>query len=266
MLRQTLEDLGAEVATDDPFIQNLPSSRPDAMRQEARRLLQMAQARPGRSRLPLPRWWPIAAAFAFVAVTGAIFLFRPAADHVDALLAQAYTEARPSELRFPGARFGPVRHERGEAPARSASMMEAEVAISKALSRHPTDARWLQLRGRAALLDWRYDEAIDSLNQVRTLAPDSLAVLADLAAAYFERAQGHDDSADYRVALDLLSTAIERDPKASELRFNRAVVLGSLSLNARAVEEWTTFLQLEPNGAWAVEARMRLASIRVRMP
>jgi tetratricopeptide (TPR) repeat protein len=259
ILREILDDAGAEVATDDPFVHGLPSSQPDAMREQARRFVQAGLPAGRRWARPALRGWLIAAALVVAAVTGTMVMRRQAADRVNGLLAQAYAENRPSELRFPGAQYGPIRQQRGGGTARSASVMEAEIPISKGLSRDPNDYRLLQMKGRADLLEWRYDDAIDVLERARTASPGDSSVLADLAAAYFERAQAHDNRADYSMALDLFSTAIEREPKSPVLRFNRAVTLGHLSLGDRAIDEWKEFLRLEPGGEWANEARMRLA-------
>jgi tetratricopeptide (TPR) repeat protein len=261
-----LDDLREESVPEDISLEDLPSSTPDGMREQARRLAEAARTPGPPSRRRLPRLWLVAAAAVVVVVSGTMLLMRPAADQVSGLLARDYGEHRTSELRFPGAPYGPIRQERGGNAGRSQSLLEAEVEISQELSRHPADSRWLQLSGRVKLLGWRYDEAIANLSQAKTLAPEDPSIWADLAAAYFERAQVRDDQGDYHRALDLLSGAIERNPSASELRFNRAIILTHLNLMSRAIEEWNEFLRLDPTGAWADEARVRLAEVKNKAP
>lgn len=259
ILRQTIDDIEADVVIDESFIASLPSSTPDRIRQQATRFAQAARTPAVPSHRRIRRGWLVAAAVVIATGVGLLTLRPTSINDVNRLLAQGYGQSRPSELRFPGALHGPIRQERGSASGRPRPIIEAEVAISKQLSRNPADSNWLRLQGRELLFQWRYEEAIASLSRAKTLAPADPAIGGDLAAAYFERAQARGDSADYRAALDLLSASIEREPNVPELRFNRAIVLDHLSLNARAVEEWGEFLKLEPTGGWADEARTRLA-------
>ena len=259
ILRQTIDDIQADIVTDESLLYSLPSSRPERIREQASRFAQAARTPAMPARRGMRRWWPAVAAVVIATGVGVLALRPPSINDVNRMLAQGYGENRQSELRFPGAPYGPVRQERGSLSTRPTPIMEAEVAIANGLSRDPADSRWLKLQGRELLFEWRYDEALASLTRARTLAPTDQSIGGDLAAAYFERAQARGDPADYRAALDLLSATIERDPNAPELRFNRAIVLDHLSLNARAVEEWKQFLKLEPAGGWADEARARMA-------
>jgi len=261
-LRETAEDLATEPNPHDPLLSSLPSSLPGGMQAQAQKFAQAAGARQGR---PFARdvWvWAAAAAVIIGAVSGAIVIVRPTPARVNGLLAQAYEQRRWSELRFPDARYAPVRQQRGEAAVPTEAWLEAGDVISKELNRHPDDARWLQASGRAKIIGRMFDGAIADLTKAAAVLPGDASIRADLGAAYFERGQARDDVADFRSSLDFFSQAIERNPRRPALRFNRAVVLEHLSMYGRAESEWDEFLKLEPAGGWADEARARQAQLR----
>ena len=74
---------------------------------------------------------------------------------VEQLLARAYTEQRPFEMRVPGAAYGPVREQRGGSGSRvvqSAALLEGLSRLAKQRSGHMRDPAWLSEEGRAELL------------------------------------------------------------------------------------------------------------------
>lgn len=265
-LRETLQDMEAELALDDAVIAALPSSGAAGMAQQTQRLL--GASKQGRHAWSArhPIIWLVAASIAAVGVTAVCFFMGPTPDSANRLLARAYEAQRTLDLRFPGAAYSPLRQERGGLSARSEPLVEASAMVLRALNQHPADPRWLQASGRLELLEWRYNEAITDLSQAAAIRPNDPAAMADLAGAYFERGQALDDAADYQKALDLVSQAISRDTRRPEFHFNRAVTLASLSRSTEAVREWEEYLHLEPAGAWADEARMRLDELRRRLP
>jgi len=262
-LRLAIEDRDADLATQDPLIQGLPSSTSERMAQQAHRLTRAARAAAGHSAFGW-KIWLVGAAAILGAISGTLILTRPTSGDANRLLAQAYGERRVTELRFPGARYAPFGQERGKADLQSQALREASAQIAKERSRHPHDGLWLQSSGRAKLIEWRYRDALSELQRAEVLLPGDPSVLADLAAAYFERAQAGDSQADYQVAIDLLSQAIGRDTNNAELHFNRAIVLGYVFQFPQAIQEWEEFLRLEPTGDWASEARSRLAEVKAR--
>src|SRR5580698_7580130 len=102
----------------------------------------------------------------------------PSLALTDQLIAQAYTEQRPIELRFPGAGYGPVRQERGENdPSRSRmdlppALLEAEKQIARRLATHPQDSGWLQAKARTDLFEGLYASAIQVLQQAEAARPE----------------------------------------------------------------------------------------------
>src|SRR5262249_28114315 len=125
---------------------------------------------------------------------------------VNQLLAQAYTEKRPFDLRFPGAKFAPVRKERGGDQIEPTSLKEAVYLISKNLDENPHDPYWLEANGSALLLVGDpQNKAIDSYKQALDSQPGSPELLRDIGCAYFLRA-------DYKQAVEYLSQALMKKP------------------------------------------------------
>jgi len=63
-------------------------------------------------------------------------------------------------------------------------------------------------------------------------------------------------------ALEAALTAVERDPTLPAALFTRAVLLSRIPLQEAALEAWDAFLAVEPEGAWAAEARVRREELR----
>lgn len=102
------------------------------------------------------------------------------------------------------------------------------------------------------------NEAIELLE---SLAPTNTDAEIDLGAAYFLRAQRHDDPLDvFRAYRTLEKTSFVRNG-SKELQFNRALVLEAMGLNDDAAKEWTAYLVLDPSSPWATEARQHLTRL-----
>ncbi len=187
---------------------------------------------------------------------------------VNQLLANAYTEKRVMELRIRGAKYAPMHSERrtsGSVLDAPQALLEADALISRKLKIAPDDPSWLDAKGRAELLGGDYREAIKTLQKAQDVKPGSPEILADLAAAYFQRAEAEDRPIDYGLAMDLLGKALTKTPDDTTLLFNRAIVAERAFLFAQASEDWEHCLKLEPEGAWASEARERLKSLQERL-
>jgi CHAT domain-containing protein len=76
---------------------------------------------------------------------------------------------------------------------------------------------------------------------------------ADLAAAYYMRAQREDNPSDFLRAAD----AAARAPENPISLFNRALSFEALGLSGDAIAAWDAFLRLENGSRWADEARVR---------
>src|SRR5262249_27250833 len=111
------------------------------------------------------------------------------------------------------------------------------------------------------LLEWNYEAAIKSFKRALDAEPDSPSLQADLAAAYFERAEAADRAIDYSATIELLATALKARPNDAVMLFNYAVVLEKMFVYQQAIEAWQHYLKVDPKGDWSEEARKRLAEL-----
>jgi CHAT domain-containing protein len=184
------------------------------------------------------------------------------------LLAQAYTERRTLEVRIPGAKYAPLRVERrvgGSNIDKPEPLLKAEELISENLRKRPNDPTWLQAKARADLLDGNYDSAINTLQRALETEPDDPQLLTDLGSAYYLRAQSADRSVDYGNAVEALGKALAKAPDDPITLFNRALASERLFLYTQAVDDWEHYLRVDPQGAWADEARKRLMEIKEKV-
>jgi tetratricopeptide (TPR) repeat protein len=280
LLRQSLEDFADDVTpAEEEFLAGLESAQPEWQERMASRLA--SEVRPGiRHRFrQLLRWlrkppvdwipvpaWAYAALAALVAVVVPIVTRPTPVASVNLLLAGAYTEQRPFELRIPQAAYGPLRVVKGSTGAshldQPPALLESEARIARELDAHPNDPRWLQARGLAELLDRDFDSAIADFQQSLTLQPASTRLMIQLAGAHFERAQAHGAPPDYKTALDFLNQALKMAPDDPVALFNRAIVYERMQLYSQAIEDWRHYLKVDPNSQWAAEARKRLADVQ----
>ena len=247
------------------IVESLASSSLEWQKGMAARLSSSASNKERNARLSLPSWsWKLLAfgstAVALTAVLIWVLLPWPQ-RRVERLLADAYTEHRNLEPRIPRAQFAPLKVERARQTSHMdspASLLEAEKDITNHLATNPSDPFWLQSRGRAELLEGNYQGAIDALRQALAAKPNSPSLLIDLATAYSQRgdASGHEE--DYGTAIDLLGQALQARPRDSIALFNRAVISRKALLFTQAIEDWKAYLQIDPTGKWAEDARSRL--------
>jgi tetratricopeptide (TPR) repeat protein len=256
-------------------LRQLDSSQPEWRRQMANQLAE-ASRRPGNKWLEAIRnWWrqpskmpgwayAMAAIFvcAAVSVPVQVISLRNAPDR---LLAAAYSERRPFELRFAGARYGPLTQQRaGDQHSRfdrPLALLEAEARIARHLANDPKSPAWLQAQARADLLEGRYDTAAHGLEQASRIRPDSGPILTDLASAYFLRAQAMDRVTDYGQAIRLLNRALDANPEDPIALFNRALVYERTSSKPLAIADWKHYLRIDSSSLWASEARRHLAAL-----
>ena len=214
--------------------------------------------------------WVYAAAAGLVlaALAGSWLVIRFRNSSADTLIAQAYSEQRTIELRLAETAHAPMRQQRGtegSSFSKPAALLEAELLIQRQLQKTPNDPKWLTARGRSALLEWHYEDAIRSFNQVLETNPDSSDVLRDLATAYFQRAEIEHRPIDYGNAMQELSKALAKRPNDAVALFNRAVIDERMFLYDDAEKDWEAYLRLDPNGPWAAEAQQRLDEVRSKV-
>lgn len=214
---------------------------------------------------PFRYWLPIAAAlFLSLATFGVWRALHPAPA---ALLAKAYTEARPFEFRLPDAGYAELHLEKG-ASSRSTdslALLEALPAIRQQLQSHPDDPALKALNGRSLLLERNYEAAIQDLTAARQARPDDLDILADLAVAFAARGQQEHRNSDLTQAMEYLLQLVRQappaDPKTERALFNLGLIQQDLSQMDQAAETWRKVLALKLDEGWRREAQRHLDEI-----
>jgi len=187
---------------------------------------------------------------------------------VNRLLSDAYSEQRTIDVRMAGARYTPVEAVRGTELSRlrrPTSLLEAEVAIAKALSRKPEDPFWLDTQGRADLMDENYSSALSTLERAHRYSPGNQDITIDFSTAYFLRAEVLKRSEDYGQAEELLGQVLSKNPGNGLALFNRAITSERLFLYEQAIIDWRRYLEIDPSSSWSEEARKRLADLEEKM-
>lgn len=192
---------------------------------------------------------------------------RETPEKVEKLLAQAYTEQRTMEMRWPGADYSPMRVTRGPEDSRfnkPAPLLEAEGIISRKQPDRSDDVQWLQAEARAEILEHQPQAAIATLDKALQNHPGSTPLMLDSAIAYFQLAELSKDDQQYIRAADLLSKILNLDPRNSTALYNRALVLERMHVLDRAASDWNLVLQIEKSPGWKEEAKRHLDMLRSR--
>ena len=277
LLRQAVEDVGMELtAEEETKVAALNSAQPGWQSNLAKKIADEVppkapvvekSVRSSKKFVFWPRW---AVAFAALIVASgggwwAWILLR--APSVEELLAQAYTEQRTIEMRISGAKYAPMRVERGPSGSnlsKPTALLKAEALIGEGLKKAPNDPALLQAKARADLLDGNYGDAIKSLQRAVEAERESPSLLTDLGIAYFQRAtadpQNH--ASDYGKAYETLSTVLAKLPDDPIALFNRAIVAERLTEFRQAEEDWEHYLRIESSGPWSEDAKERLRQLR----
>ena len=282
LLRQATEDFAKELtAEEESFLARLPIAQPAAQQELSKRLSPNSEARTARKsahssvgsawRAVRAPWWVYAMATALAALGVTVFAWsrwHTSAAYVDTLVARSYAEQRTIEMRIDGAPYTPLKVHRGANNSnisRPPSLLEAELLISKNLGKHPSDPAWLRAKAQADLIDGNFDSAIQSLQQALQVQPKSARLLTDLGSAHFEQGEALGNSLEYGTAIELFGKALREVPDDPVALFNQAVALERAKLFAQAIEDWEHYLRIDSRGAWADDARTRLAALRSRM-
>src|SRR5262249_24637999 len=157
------------------------------------------------------------------------YVVRDTPEKVEALLAQASTEQRRTEMRWPRAAWGPVRIPRGpddSSFSRPKSLIKAAGIIVDHESGNRTDPRWLRLKAQVDIVDRAPEAAIASLNKALEAQPDSVPVLVDLGIAYDLQAEISDDPHNLEQAIDFFGKALSRESTNRAALYNRALLYG----------------------------------------
>ena len=271
LLKKAVEVIAGEATpSEEELLSSLGSAQPEWRKNMAATLrdsMRVQQQKEGWWR-PLFAWPTPAYAFAAVAFVGIVAwigLQTFSSPSAEQLLAQAYSEHRTLEPRIEGAKYAPMRLQRGGGVSnldKSPALLKAESLIGENLRQHPNDPTWLQARGRADLLDGNYDSAINSLQRALETEPNSPSLLTDLGSAYYLRAESTDRPTDYANAIESLAKALAKSPDDPIALFNQALACERMFLYTQAVDDWEHYLRLDPQGDWSNDARTRLAALR----
>jgi CHAT domain-containing protein/tetratricopeptide (TPR) repeat protein len=281
LLKNAVEMLADEaIPGEETLLASLTSARLTWQKSMAKTLVKTTQdpergPKASRSRV-LFSWpgltWPRLvfplAAIAVAAVSGWLGYRMLQPLSADQLLAQAYTEHRTLEVRIPGAKYAPLRVERGSGSSnldKPPALLQAEVLIGEKLRTHPNDPTWLEAKARADLLDGNYESAIKSAQRALETKPDSPSLLTDLGSAYFLRAEAADRAIDYGNAIESLGKALAKSPDDPVALFNRALACERMFLYTQAVDDWAHYLRVDPSGEWASDARVHLERVKQKM-
>ena len=283
LLRQATEDFTDEVTEQEiTQISALPSAQERWQQSLAQRLrvTESARGKKGLWSRGLAEWfprplrsvfryaWVYAAAAIMLLAAGAWLMHTRREPSINQLIAHAYTEQRPFELRIADAAYGPVRQERGgerSAFAEPAGLLRAKYIIKERLAARPNDEAILAASGRVELLEGHYDEAIRTFGRLLDTHPDSPPLLADLATAYCQRATAVDRAVDYGQSIELFGRVLAKKPDDPVALFNRAIALERMYAYNEAIRDWEHYLRVDASGDWAAEAQRRLSELRKRM-
>lgn len=260
LLRELTEDFREETTAEEAeIVESLRTATLGGQRELARKLAEKSRRRPG-------AWtaWMMKAAAVVLGVGAAWFSYeRFRTPEPEALIAQAYTEQRPFDLRFRDAEFAPLRAERGVGSRldRPQALLAAEARIAAELKSAPDSVRWLALRARAEMLNRDEEEAIATLQRALDRDGEHSRLLADLGMAYALRAESAKRSSDYQYAIEYLGRALKADASDAAALFNRAMVFERTAQYDLAVEDWQRYLAMDSQSGWAGEARRRLTQI-----
>jgi CHAT domain-containing protein len=260
LLSEAVSDLNDEpTPAEVKEIASLESSRPKWQRRLAQRIT--GTLAPDSGSVP---WWsrPRVRRFALVAAGLAVAVIavqQLQLQIAEKLLARAYSDERPIELRMAGAKHAKFTAERGSKDSlmdRPPALLMAEALLS--VQMRSRDSRWLHAKARADLLDGKYEAARESLTRALQLSPKSPEILIDLATAYSQKG-------DYAAAFEALSQVLALKPDHPVALFNRAIVGEQLHLYRQSLDDAERYLKIEPNSEWASEASARANDIRAKL-
>ena len=269
LLRAFTEDFSDDFSPEEQVVlNNLRSSAVAWQKNTAREMLKRAIPSPPSPR-PIFAWkWimiPATAAACSVIAVSIWYTQRDTPEKVEALMAQAYTEQRTMEMRWPGAAWGPVRTTRGPEDSRFAkppALLKAEGKISERASAKANDGEWLRAKAQADILERNPEAAIASLSQALEARPGSVSLMLDLSTAYYQQGEISLDPQNYEKSADLLGEVLQKDPENLTALFNRALLNEQMKMVDSAIADWELFLKKERDPGWADDARKRLSALQ----
>jgi tetratricopeptide (TPR) repeat protein len=211
------------------------------------------------------RWALIPASVTVCALVAfAIFHFlRETPEEAEKLLAQAQTEQRTTESRWPGAAHGASSVQQGSHTLPPPiPLMKAENMLEGHYAENPRDARWNRAIAEKEIALGSPARAIAILEQPARSASASMPLLLDLAIAYYVQGEQGRDQASFEKARRTLDSVLEQQPQNTVALFNRALVYERLQEFKMAEEDWNRFIKTETDAAWIGEGQKRLRELK----
>ena len=263
--RPDLQDSGDFSPEESALLEQLKSASPDWQRQAARKMLQT------RNRGPAPPWvfsWKWAAIPAAAACSVVVLVFwytrPPTPEKVANLFAQAYTQHRTLEMRWPGAQWAAFSGTLGSdhaSPPRS--LMEAEEALSKLPATELRQSKWLRAIAEKEIATGNPGAAAILLEPVTNSATAPVELRLDLAIAYFAQGKQTHDTSWYEKSRGELNKVLQQEPGNTVALFNRALILEQFKETLRESEaDWMKFLAIETDKRWREEGITNLKNVR----
>ena len=253
-LRITSTGLPAE---DERLIDELEPRTAAAARELFRKQAPIPEPAGGSSR----RWLALAATVVIGLGAAAVWYYAPSKQNDVALamraLQQSAKDRRPTEMRITGLEYSPYR------PTRSASTVDEELDTAqrlleaqRATKRSP---QALHVLGRLYIAQYRFTEAVTTLEEALRAAPDDPEIKVDLgiALAGARNVEG---------SRELFDKVLSKDPKSLPALFNRGVLHLSLHEFPPARSDFERYVQLDPSSGWANDARAYLLQLENEPP
>ena len=266
-LRQTTSILVNALSEEEEHFQQQLYTLTDSGRHQL--AVQLANSLPAPRRPFSGFFFQLAAAVAallMVAVGAGIWWHQRSS--AERMLAEVYSQNRCYELRLPGSRYAeinPLQHLRGNASPQSALLQQARQKIESHLRNSPSDAYWLRQEARVDLLEENFDPAVAILDNLVQAHSDDAQLLADDAAAHYQRGEITGSASDLAIGLTHLRRADELQPGDPVILFNEAIVMEDHGEWMNAVETWNRFLHFEHDPQWQKEGRQRLSALQNRI-
>ncbi|MGC2696418.1 MAG: tetratricopeptide repeat protein [Candidatus Angelobacter sp.] len=273
LLQEYTEDFSDESSPEEQaFLNQLRTASPEFRQQKAREMFEReilkknsvtpepVPATDGRSFFSW-KWIMVPAlpAVALIAV-GIWYLQRDTPEKVEALLAQAYTEQRTLEMRWPGATWAPVRENRG-AENPSSSHPDSWREAAKIIRNHKSSQQsaWKRASAEAEMLAGNYRVAVTTLSEALQANPESVPLLLDAAIFSFEIGRRKDSRQDIDRSITIFNEILKNHPENHEALFDLGIAYTEIKAWPQAAEVWHQYLRRDPDGPWAVEAKQKLA-------
>jgi tetratricopeptide (TPR) repeat protein len=277
LLQEYTEDFSNNFTPEEQAIlDQLSSASPAWQRQKALEMLEQNQkdSEPLRAtfwrRFFSSKWMmvPVTAVVALIA-TSIWYIQRDTPKKVEKMLAQAYTDRRTLEMRFPGAAYSGYKQTlSGDSESllnSPESLRKAADLIDSQLKKNPDDPHWLLLSARLNLLDWRYKPALAILDKIEDPnIIDSADMRMTQGLALYEQAEFEPDHRDeaYSKVVNLMGQILQKTPTNPAALFNQATACEKLYMYECASADYDHLLQIEKDDGWANEARQRLNNIK----